>query len=341
VVAITAVPRDLLRRYPGEFEIGVSTSHAELWLNNPLVKIMPELTGAEVIQNLQNDGWRIITMRNPRVNESNRLPQHYLSSWSDYLSRILGRPFEVTEFKGDIYMAENEVAEYPVKDPGGEEVKYWIMISGGKQDFTAHWPVHEWMQNVADRFQAEFGPKIRVVQIGAAGDFHKPIKGAIDLRGKTTLRSLIQLVHHCEGTVGPNTMLPHLAAAVPIKRPAFDLGLPAHPHQDKCHNLRQGQPLRPSVVIGGASMPATWSQYPGHTFIQNVGKLPCCAAGSCWRSRCQKIGDGHINDDQFLCAYPTLIGDVNYSRCMVMIKPETIFSAIMGYYEGGALEVPK
>jgi ADP-heptose:LPS heptosyltransferase len=339
VVAITAIPRDLARRYPGEFQIGVSTSHEELWFNNPGVALFPQLN-AGLITKLQSEGWRIITMRNPRVNESNRLPQHYLSSWSQYLGQVLGKPFEVTEFKGDIYMAENEMAEYPVLGPGGEQIPYWIIVSGGKVDYSVHWPVHQFMQDVTWRFRDTFGDKVKVVQIGAAGDMHLELRGAIDLRGKTTLRQLVQLVWHSQGCICPNTMLAHLAAAVPIKRPEFNLPKD-HPHQDKCHNLRQGQPLRPCVVIGGASMPATWSAYPGHAFLQNIGTMDCCSSGACWRSRAQKIGDGNEKDNFHLCLHPVEMGAITYGKCMTLIKPEEIWSAVWKYYQGGALEIPK
>ena len=309
VIAITALPRDIHRQYPGEFEIGVSTSWEELWQGNPHIKVFPPMgPTAEVA------GWRKISLHNPRVNESNRLPRTYLEAWHDYLGKVLGRRLEATEAKGDLYVSEEEKNTYPVTDPGGEPVRYWLIIGGGKFDFSAHWPVKAHLQELIWKMRDAFGEKIRAVQIGGPGHFHPDLDGAINLVGRTSLRQVIQLIFHSEGCVGPNTFLNHACAAVPIKRPPFVP--PDPPHPAGTENMRVFAPLRPNIVLGGGHMPVIWSSYPGTQFLHTIGQLDCCASGGCWRSRAQVIGDGADKDTTHLCLHPLEFGNISYASCM-------------------------
>ena len=61
-----------------------------------------------------------------------------------------------------------------------------------------------------------FRDRILFVQVGEKGHYHPPLKGVLDMRGKTTLRDLIRLMYHADGVVCPVTLHMHLAAAVPL-----------------------------------------------------------------------------------------------------------------------------
>ena len=327
VTCLTAVPRDLHRLYPGQFDVSVATAHPELWQNNPHVHVMdigPTVSSVP--------GYRMISCHYPTVDCSNRLPRHFIEGFHDYLGPALNLNLRCLEFKGDIHLSADERESYPVRDAGGEPVRYWLMISGGKQDYSSKWPVREYMQDVVWRFRDTFGPRVRVVQIGCPGHYHPILDGVINMVGRTNLRDVIQLVYHADGCVGPVTFLNHMAAAVPVKRSAFPI--PPSPHPRNPENIKAGPPLRPNVVIAGGREPVQWEQYPGSQYLHTVGQMDCCAHGGCWRSRAQAIGDGDSKDSFHTCLHPVEMKGVAYASCMARIKPEKIFDAIMGYYKG-------
>jgi hypothetical protein len=335
ITTLTAVPRDLHRLYPGDFEIHVATSHPELWRHNSNV-VLREDIGPSVTS---IPGYRTVSCHYPGINTSNRLPKHCLTSWFDYLSAALNLPMQPLEFKGDLHLSEEERDTYPVLDLDGEPVRYWLLNAGGKADFSAKWiPTPHW-QSVVWRMRDAFGNKVRVVQIGCPGHYHPILHDAINNVGQTTLRQAIQLIYHSEGVIGPVSFQNHAAAAVPIKRPAFPL--PPRVLKEKTENLLYGPPLRPNVVVAGGREPSQWEQYPGSQYLSNVGTMDCCAHGGCFRSRCMEICDGDDSDISNRCLHPVTMANVAYPECLVAIKPEQIFAAIWSYYRGGVLSIPK
>jgi hypothetical protein len=88
------------------------------------------------------------------------------------------------------------------------------------------------------------------------------------------------------------------------------------------------------VVVAGGREPSHWEAYPSHQFIQNVGALPCNAAGACWRSRTFPLGDGDSGDKpDWLCLETR--GEL--PRCMDMISAAEVAGRIRSYFVGGAL----
>ena len=88
--------------------------------------------------------------------------------------------------------------------------RFWVLVAGGKYDFTAKWwDPHGWQQ-VVDHFHG----RITFVQCGEAGHWHPKLRGVVDLIGKTTLREFVRLVHFAEGVACGVTLAMHLAAAV-------------------------------------------------------------------------------------------------------------------------------
>ena len=162
-------------------------------------------------------------------------------------------------------------------------VPFWIVVSGGKFDFTAKWWDPARLQKVVDHFAG----RILFVQVGEKGHHHPALPGVMDLRGKTDLRQLIRLMHHAQGVVCPVTFAMHLAAAVELRGPceAYPRGMPRN---------------RPCVVIAGGREPAQWEAYPHHQYIHTNGALRCCDNGGCWKSRTVPLGDGDKKDES-LC----------------------------------------
>lgn len=219
---------------------------------------------------------------------------------------------EPSAFKGDIHLSDEEKGWFSqVEEITGEPMPFWIVMAGGKPDFTIKWWSPERFQAVVDHFKG----KILFVQAGDADHHHPPLHGAIDLRGKTDSRQFVRLVYHAQGVLCPVTLAMHLAAAVEV-RP----GMPKN---------------RPCVVVAGGREPPQWEAYPHHQFLHTVGMLMCCDDGGCWKSRTVPLGDGDKKDRPENCCVD-VAGDL--PRCMDMIATADVIRAIEGYFDGGAVE---
>jgi ADP-heptose:LPS heptosyltransferase len=303
IVMLTAAVRDLHVRYPGQFVTDVRTPCPALWENNPYVTPLEE-SDPEV---------EVINCEYPLIHRSNQEPYHFVHGFSAFLSQRLGLDIRPTAFKGDVHLSEIEKSWFSqIEEMVGTSVPFWILVSGGKTDFTIKWWDPQRYQQVVDHFRG----RIQFVQVGEGAHLHPPLRGVIDLRGRTDLRQLVRLVYHAQGTLGPVSLLMHLAAAVDMK-PAY--------------NLQH----RPTVVIAGGREPMQWEAYPHHQFIHTLGALRCCDAGGCWKSRTLPLGDGDDKDrPEHLCV--DVVGAL--PRCMDMITPEEVARRIAWYLDGGALE---
>jgi ADP-heptose:LPS heptosyltransferase len=297
IVAMTAAVRDLHLNHPGKFETAVDTSAAELWENNPYIKPL----------SLSEPGVRLVHMEYPLIQHSNQRPFHFLHGYTEFLARELHVPVTPTAFKGDIHLSEEEKGWMnQVDQMFGFKGRFWIMVAGGKYDFTAKWWAPEYYQAVVNHFLG----RVQFVQCGDAEHWHQPLSGTLNLLGKTSIREFVRLIHHADGVICPVTFAMHLAAAVPTTT-------------DR---------LRPCVVVAGGREPPHWEAYPGHQFLHTVGALPCCATGGCWRSRCQPANDGDLKDRENLCEAPVQITpELRIPRCMMLIRPSHVIDAIERY----------
>lgn len=296
IVMMTAAVRDLHAAYPGEYQTDVRTPCPAVWENNPHITPIADGEGEE------------LHLHYPAINQSNQRPYHFIHGYRLDLEAKIGRPIPAGPFRGDIHLSEQERKWMSqVEESEGIGTRFWIVVSGGKHDFTAKWWDPERMQAVIDHFAG----RIRFVQVGEAGHHHPTLRGVVDLRGKTTLRQLVRLVHHADGVVCPVTSLMHLAAAVPARS-----GRP---------------PLRPCVVIAGGREPVQWEAYPGHRFLDTIGSLPCCASGGCWKSRVVPLGDGDAKDKS-VCERPIEIRPgVHLPQCLDMVTAKTVIRAVDSY----------
>ena len=295
VLMLTAAVRDLHAAHGGQFQTDVRTSADAIWLHNPHVTQLKE----------GEPGVETLDMHYPLVHQSNQRPYHFLHGYAQYLEEQLGLRVPLTRFQGDIHLSPEEKA-LPV--PGAEHgvpERFWIIIAGGKNDFTAKWWNPASYQAVVDHFQG----RVTFVQCGEAGHWHPPLKNAINLLGKTSLREFIRLMYHADGVVCPVTFAMHLAAAVETK--------PGRPKS------------RPCVVVAGGREPAHWEAYPTHQYISTVGMLPCCESGGCWKSRCQPVGDGDAKDRRDLCERPVQITpELRIPECLDMISPQDVIRRV-------------
>lgn len=301
IVMLTAAVRDLHAAYPRQFITDVRTPCPAIWEHNP--HLLPLQENDPEVQRLD--------CHYPLVHRSNQAPYHFIHGFIEFLNDQLGLRIRPTEFRGDLHVSALEKTWYSqVEEIVGEPVPFWIVVAGGKRDFTIKWWEHSRFQEVVDYFAG----RILFVQVGEAGHHHPPLRGVVDLRGKTDLRQLIRLVYHAQGVLCPVTLLMHLAAAIEVGP-----GMPKN---------------RPCVVVAGGREPPHWEAYPHHQFLHRAGALACCDNGGCWKSRAVFLGDGDPKDrPEHLCV------DVveGLPRCMDMISSGDVIRAVELYFQGGAV----
>ena len=297
IVTLTAAVRDLHLARPGEYLTDVRTPCPALWENNPHITRIED----------NDPDARVIAMEYPLIHRSNREPVHFVTAYTAFLAEQLGHPIPPSVFKGDIHLSDQERGWLSqAEEAEGKGARFWIIVSGGKMDFTAKWWDPERWQAVVDHFKG----RIRFVQVGEAGHKHPALRDVLDLRGKTDLRQLVRLVHHADGVLCPVTSLMHLAAAVP---------------------WRHSGGLRPCVVVAGGREPSHWERYPGHRYLDTIGQLPCCDLGGCWKSRVVPLGDGDAKDKS-LCERPVLVREGVYlPACLDRITADDVIRAVGGY----------
>src|SRR5258707_8530475 len=139
----------------------------------------------------------------------NHVPYHAIHGFIEFLNKRLKLGNKPARFKGDIHLSEQEKAWYSqAHEVTRQDIPFWIVAAGGKYDVTIKWWDTERYQQVVDHFRGQ----IQFVQVGSAGHYHPRLNGVIDLRGQTTPRELIRLVHHSHGALCSVTALMHLAA---------------------------------------------------------------------------------------------------------------------------------
>jgi len=302
IVVLTAAVRDLHLCYPGRFITDVRTACSALFENSPFITPLC----------IKDPDVRILPCEYPLIHRSNQAPYHFISGFIEHLNSKLGLRIEPSLFRGDIHISDDEKSWISqVHESTATETPFWVLVSGGKNDFTCKWWDPARYQQVVDHFLG----RIQFVQVGENGHYHPPLENVIDLRGETDLRQLVRLVYHAQGALTPVSLLMHLAAAVETKP-----GMPAN---------------RPCVVVAGGREPTNWEAYPHHQFIHTIGALPCCDHGGCWRSRVRPLGDGDPKDEpDRLCL--DVVGDL--PRCMHMITADEVIRRVELYYEGGSLQ---
>ena len=278
IVVLTGAVRDLHLAYPGRFITALETSYPDVWAHNPYVSA--DFLGGEEI-----DCGKVLVHRNGTGGI------HYLQAYLHLLNQKLGTSAPLTKLKGDIHLSWQERNWYSdVWSLCGKEVPYWIICPGGKLDIPIKWWDWQRYQDVVNHFRG----RIQFVQVGAWGNFHPPLEGVIDFRGRTQPRDLIHLVYNADGVFCGVTSLMHLAAAVPAAAGA----------------------QREAVIVAGAREPACWEAYPGHEFISTEQDVSCA---HCWKTRHFSLPD---NRNRTALACHRVSNDL--PLCMDKITPATV-----------------
>lgn len=254
------------------------------------------------------------------------LKKHFLSWFHHDFATRTGVTVPVTLPKGDIHLSEAE------KQKTFIDGRYWVVVSGGKQDMTSKtWATANY-QGVVNALLAQ---GIRCVQAGA--DFHRHyqprLHGCTCVIGKTdNIRDLFSLLYRCEGVICGITSFMHIAAV-------FD---------------------KPCVVIAGGREEPWWEAYTNvyaptafgtscapvtveHRFLHTIGLLDCEIGNlvkGCWRDRAVPLDKADFTDParrRMLCKRPVHTAPQAVPECMQMIEVDHVVEAVMSYYESGEL----
>lgn len=296
-LVMTAALECLHQQHPGRYLTAVESTTPAVFEHNPYV-MQPDddyRAKAELIQ-----------VHYPLIQHCNSRPVHFLQGYTEFLADKLDIPLQLTINRPCLYLTEQEKHWMPqVQEITGRPTKYWVINAGVKNDFTAKAWGQDNYQHVVDYFLG----KILFVQVGAAEHDHRPLRGVLNLIGRTDARQLIRLCYHAQGGIGPTTFVQHIFAALE----------------------------KPYVCILGAREPVSWTHYPSQRTLSTQGSLPCCTKIACWRSRTVKLGDGRTLDNS-LCEQPVLVEGDPRPRCMQLISSREVIGAVEGYYSGGLLQ---
>jgi ADP-heptose:LPS heptosyltransferase len=303
VLVTTCAIRDFINAYEGKYRaiMEVPANLRAVYENNPLVaqkdKLIPHQTHR--------------LCYGSSINQSNQRYAHFASAFHQNLSELTGERVFLTDMRPDMYLTDEERdrSKCRIKHP------YWIVVAGGKRDYTAKlWDHRHWCT-----VSREIAKDFEVVQVGATGtrNIHRSVPGTTCLLGKTNVRELMRLVYHAEGVICPVTGAMHMAAG-------FN---------------------KPCIVVAGGREGWWWEAYNEltwkanctdpipddfvpHAYLHTIGDLPCCRSTGCWKSG---VGDKAAGKNcKDLVKGPSAV----YPRCLDMITPSRVISVYEDYSNG-------
>lgn len=295
LLMLTGAIRDLHLAHPNTFLTDVDTTSQQIWDNNPYITPVDRI-----------ESHRYLNVGYPAYSHRESNPEHLSTRYHRQIGDALGVSIPVTTRHPEIYLSEEErTPDYPRSL--GLRKPYWVVIAGAKYDTTTKWWNPASYQRVVDQLDG----RIDFVQCGSADDWHPPVRGAVNMVGRTDIRELVRLIYHADGVLCPATFAMHLAAAIPTEN---------------------GRP-RGCVVILGGREELSLIQYPNHTLMHVLGQLPCCQQSGCWRYVCQETQvPQHLRSR---CERPVQVTpDLQLPLCMEMITPDSVVDAILRYYPG-------
>jgi len=309
IVMATALVRDIHKATGGKTKVAMDTTCREFWDNNPKVdqRLLSDKTAKTVKLNYTD-----------AIGKCNQLPFHFIHGYRQTLEKELGLDIPCTGTTGEIVLSGMEkLWGTRMQELIGDPQPYWLLMAGGKSDFTTKlWPREYWLEVIE-----AMKDRITLVQVGrrtkgnvSLKHYQPKLPHVIDLIGKTDLRELCRLVYHSAGATCGITSLMHLAAAIPP-------------------DPKTGYQQRPCVVVAGGREPAHWEMYQHHAFLHNCGQYSCNRQGGCWKARTYKLGDGNAKKNGSLCEQPVKVGSDRYPRCMADIKPEQVIEVMNRYLD--------
>jgi ADP-heptose:LPS heptosyltransferase len=273
-IVLLQVIESLHIQFPKKYITGLQIPQKELWRNHPAISAISKEA-------------RIITTHYPLVQKSNQIANTFADAYANYIGEQLNIPLTIQNNHANLYLTDAEKKKY--KNIG----KYWVVVCGGKADFTAKHLPRGHLQKVVDHWVG----RITFVQPIKLEHIHYPLENVWKISDLNT-RDLLSLVYNCEGVICPVTCFQHLAGAFG----------------------------KPCICIGGGREPSTYIQpYPKQTYLHTVGMLSCCKEKACWKSRVVKLNDGR-EQDQSLCDKPIYFADQHIPACLGRITGDEIIN---------------
>jgi len=302
LMVMSAAIRALHQTYPGEYATYVKSSCPDVWKNNPFVKTDNDIGLSKHIKLGYSAG----------INRSNQTSGHFVNGFVAELADKLNRPIEIHDMRPHMPL---EASEGPVK--GLEPGTYWVMMAGGKKDFTAKmWGFSQWRQLV------KLTPGVKWVQAGSKNNvsIQSEIPGTVNLVGKTSLREFIRLVAYSKGIACHVTCGMHAAAA--FNKPCVVVGGGREPWWWEAYNH--------ATWLENCSTPVP-SDFVPHAYLHTMGKLPCCRHHGCWKAGLgEKRHNNCVNVVKRVERVP---------HCMTLIEPEDV-ARIVSAYESTSSTTP-
>jgi len=299
-IVLSAAIRDLHKAHPGRFLIGVDVPERTIFQGSPYVDL--GLRG----------GGRKLVAKYPLIKSSNQERLHFLWGFVKYLNDQLHVSFPLTELRPDLHLTSEEKANPPL----GAVKPYWVMVSGGKRDFTAKWWLPDSWQQAVNALNKRF----EIVQVGGGSHVHPILTGVRNLVGKTSFREMMRLIYHSDGVMCVVTCLMHIAAA--FNRPCVVVAGGREPwwwegytQENRLFNMRHGIP--------GWNPPAN-DDYVEHRYLHTLNQLPCCMNKGCWKTKIEPNRDS--------CQMPSVVGSRRIPRCMELITSDHVIRAVESYY---------
>lgn len=302
IAVLTALVRDIALTYPGQFEIDVDTTSMDIWRHNPYVTRLH--TGGRWQRNIE-----YVKIQYGRgLRDQNHETIHFLAYFHRDFALQCGTKVPLTLPYPDLHLTQEERENRII------EGRYWIVLNGGKSDFTAKVWRSRNMQVVVDRLR-HYG--LGIVQVGSKeqGHWHLPLRGVLDLVGRTSLRDFMRLIAQADGVICPVTGAMHIAAGF----------------------------HRPCVVLAGGREAWWWEAYVNenkgfgelasgkmrvpHRYLHTIGRLDCCKHHGCWRNKVVPL-----HDDKSICLHPVMHPEQPVPQCLDMITPDHVLEAVMSYY---------
>lgn len=332
IMMMTAMVRDLHRCYPNRYLTDVDTTAPELWINNPYRS------------KVDKRGALRLKVGYPLIRQSNQCGLHFIQGFIEDINEKLNINVRLTEFRADLHLSELELNKKYV-----DYDNYWVIISGGKADFTTKWwdPIR--YQEVVDKLC----DKINFVQIGGrpnaggARHNHPGLRNVQNLVGHTTLRDALAILAKAKGVITPVTCFMHAAAAFGI--PAVVVAGGREHYTWEAYNeetLQRNMAYAAGMVKKPVINPKDWvgwspsidKQFVPHKFIphiyfHSIGKLDCSRSGGCWRP---KVTEG--SPDKNCLNVIQRPGRPALPVCMDSISVDDVVNAVLSYENGKPLE---
>lgn len=308
----TALIRDLKRTYQDRILLDFHNHAEAIRAHNPYLTRLDERDPDVQVVRLNYQ---------PGITSSGRGNKHHFLTWfyRDFQEKT-GIQVDCLESKPDLHLDEERKYVRPVSG------RYWVVIAGGKTDYTIkHWD-YSWYQQVVDRLRP-YG--IRFVQTGLRrpgrpAHVQPKLDRVLNLVNWGSVAELLWLIWHADGVLCPVTAAMHIAAA-------FE---------------------KPCVVLAGGREEWWWEAYTNdgqfgpraapvrvpHRYLHTMGLLDCCRTRGCWLHKVVQI-----DSDLRLCRRPANRAPTEQPLplCMEMIRVEHCLEAIWSYYEEGFLAPPE